>query len=209
MSLSRELLAATSLIFICSGAYGLSDTPVVAHTGSTSPSFATPPGAHFILSGGLSYGGDTLTTAVYTNGDTQDIKAGSLVQLGMGGYWQMQDSPVAMQLTANYHIDGASGKNGSIKFTRYPIEGLVYYTGFERLHLGGGVRYVLSPSYNYDVGSSYSVSFKDTVGLVGEIGYALTPLLWMNFRVVSEQYKTSSATYSGNHAGLIFTYRFE
>lgn len=208
MSLKKTLVA-TTLVISCWNAQALSEAPIAQQANPQAESFITPAGAHFILNGGLTYGGDTLATAVYTNGDTKNIKAGSIFQFGMGGLWQMQDTPIAIQLTANYHFDGASGSNGSLKFTRYPIEGLLYYTGIERVHLGAGVRYVLSPSYKDNVGISYTVNFENTTGLVGEFGYAMTPVLWMNFRLVSEKYKSGSTTVNGNHAGLIFTYRFE
>ncbi|MDD5470907.1 MAG: hypothetical protein PHP05_03180 [Sideroxydans sp.] len=209
MSRKFRLFAATSFFFACWNTYALSDIPEPQPAPQQTLSFYTPPGAHFILGGGLTYGGDTLTTAVYTDGTTKDIKAGSLVQLGMGMLWQASENPIALQLIANYHFDGASGSNGSITFKRYPLEGLVYYTKVERMRFGLGARYVLSPRYEDKVGVPFTVNFDNTVGVVGEFGYAMTPVLWMNFRVVSEKYQHANLSFSGNHAGINFIYRFE
>jgi len=180
-----------------------------AQTAEAPVSYTLQPGPHFILNGGLTYGGDTLATAVYNNGSTKDIKAGSLVQLGMGMLWQMQDRPLALQITANYQVDSVSGSNGSLTFSRYPIEGVLYYTAKERMRFGLGARYVLSPSYQDKVGIPYTANFDNTLGLVGEFGYAMSPVFWMNFRLVSEKYQFGTSSYSGNHAGINFTYQFE
>jgi len=218
---NNKLIAALALSAACTGAHALNDQPAVGQSATTS--FATAPGAHFILNGGLTYGGDTLVTVNYSDGSSGKVKAGSFVQLGAGMLFQMQDNPVALQITANYHYDLERGSNGSVLFYRYPIEALAYYTGNERWRLGGGVRYVANPMRTINLnGTMYRISFDNAFGLVGEAGYAITPDFWVNVRAVLEKYQprdytingafsanmSTSPSVNGNHLGVNFTYQF-
>ncbi|MFH2135775.1 MAG: hypothetical protein ABII81_11490 [Pseudomonadota bacterium] len=184
--------------------------------------YATSPGAHLILNGGITYGGDTLVTVTYGDGSTGKVKAGSLAQVGVGVLVQMEDRPLAIQVTGNYHYDLEQGSNGSVLFYRYPVEAMAYYTGNERWRVGGGVRYVTGPTRTITLNGKFRVHYDNAFGLVGEAGYALTPNLWMNFRAVLEKYQpkeysvngvvttnlSSSPSVKGNHLGVNFTYQF-
>ncbi len=178
---------------------------------------------HLVLNGGLTYGGDTIYTAVYTNGSTSNIKGGSLLQFGIGGLYQFENDPIALMLSANYHFDTAIGSNGDVTFGRFPVEMLAYYTGKERFRIGGGVRIINSPETTATVnGFTEKMTFDNTTGLVGEIGYQLSPQAWLNFRFVSEKYQgktftnasgtvlsmAGTAPYSGSHLGVNFSYEF-
>lgn len=185
----------------------------------------TKPGFHFVINGGMTYGGDTIATAHYTDGTTSDIKGGSLIQIGVGGLYQFENTPLALMLSANYHFDSAFGQNGDITFSRVPIEALAYYTGKERFRIGGGVRIVNSPELNATInGLTDKIIFDSTTGLVAEVGYQLAQQGWINFRFVSEKYTANKITWSGgavtslvgitapvsgSHFGVNFTYEFQ
>lgn len=183
---------------------------------------ANDPGLHFMLSTGLTGKGDTIYTVDYTNGDSHKIRAGSLIQLGTGLVWQSATLPLAAAFTANYHFDRANGWNGSVKFERVPLEAIAYYTGLPRWRFGGGVRFVQSPRYEYDVNDDdVQLKFKDTAGAVLEAGYNITPNMWINLRLVSEKYKPTSVringvtssvgdigSYDGSHAGVNVVFQF-
>lgn len=179
-------------------------------------------GVHFTLSAGLTGGGDKVATIQYTNGDSTSLHAGGLVQFGAGALWQFK-APVALLLSANYQVDDANGSNGNATFDRIPLEALLYYTGEKRWRFGGGVRFVQSPKYtgHIDGQSDDTIEFKDTVGAVAEVGYALSDHAWVNLRLVSEKYKPSSVTtggttytsgnfdsVDGSHVGINFLYQF-
>ncbi len=221
MNILIKSLSATALFLLTLSAHALSDqaTPEQAATPGISP---TRPGLHLVLNAGLTYGGDTIYKAVYTNGNTSNVKGGSLLQLGIGGLWQSDQAPVALMLSANYHFDNVSGTNGNLKFSRVPIEMLAYYTGKERFRIGGGIRLVNSPEAGGTVnGISDKITFDNCNGLVGEIGYQLSSQGWLNFRFVSEQYQgkthttgtgttslAGTAPISGSHLGMNFSYEF-
>lgn len=199
------------------------DSPAVPATPQITP---TKPGLHFVLNGGLTYGGDTIATAIYDNGSSTDIKGGGLLQFGAGCLYQLVNQPLALLLSVNYQFHSASGTTGSISFGRMPIEALAYYTGKERFRIGGGVRMVKSPEYISEVSSpAYPVkqiTFDDTTGLVAEIGYQLSSQSWLNFRFVSEKYQgktmtlwnnvsgsiAGSSPLSGSHLGVNYSYEF-
>lgn len=216
-------LCATSLLTLSLCAHALSDQEA-ADRGISQQITPTKPGLHFVINGGMTYGGDTIATAVYTNGMTTDIKGGALIQFGAGALYQFENRPVALMLSANYHFHSAMGQNGDITFDRMPIEALAYYTGKERFRIGGGVRFVNSPEFNASVnGISDKIIFDNSTGLVAEIGYQLSSQGWLNFRFVSEKYNANHIVWnggavtslvgltvpvSGSHLGVNFTYEF-
>lgn len=220
MNAPTRILSAIALFSLALAAHALSDQPATEQPIALSGIAPTAPGLHLVLNGGLTYGGDTIATAVYTDGTTVSIKGGSLLQFGIGGLYQFDTTPLALMLSANYHIDTASGSNGSLTFSRVPVEMLAYYTGKERFRIGGGLRIVNSPEYNSTL-SGNKITFDNATGVVGEIGYHLTKQGWLNFRFVSEKYQAKtrtsggwtyslagSAPLSGSHLGMNFTFEF-
>jgi hypothetical protein len=190
---------------------------------TASNSIATKPGMHFLINMGLTYGGDDIFTATTTTGSTKNVKGGGLVQFGLGGLYQFESAPMALLLTANYHVDSVTASNGDLNFHRYPIETLAYYTGAERFRIGGGVRIVTSPEASMTInGATQKIVFDNATGYVAELGYKMSQMSWINFRYVSEKYQgktytsTSGTTTSlagtkaidGSHFGVNVTFEF-
>lgn len=225
MKVTTKSFCAILLLTLSAHAYGLSDQEA-ASRGVTQSIQTTKPGFHLMINAGMTYGGDTVATAYFNNGSSTDIKGGGLMQFGAGGLYQFENTPLALMLSANYHFHSAGGTGGSVSFNRFPIEALAYYTGKERFRLGGGVRIINSPEADSTTqGSGFTVKnvlYKDTTGLVAEIGYQLSSEGWINFRFVSEKYQGKTATAyngataslandspkSGSHMGVNFTYEF-
>ncbi|MDD4912368.1 MAG: hypothetical protein PHP57_08750 [Sideroxydans sp.] len=218
-------ICAFACTFYSLNAFALSDQEA-AERGVSLSTQPTQSGLHMLINGGLTYGGDTIATAVYTNGSSTNLKGGGLVQFGLGGLYQFAEQPVAVLLSANYHFHSAGGSAGSINFGRMPIEALAYYTGKARYRIGGGIRMVQSPEYSSDVSSATSpvkqVTYENTQGIVAEIGYQLSSQGWLNFRFVSEKYQEKTMTLwngasssrawvspkDGSHLGVNFSYEF-
>jgi Outer membrane protein beta-barrel domain len=166
----------------------------------------------FALHLGLTGGGDKLATANFDDGSTSSIRAGGLVQSGAGLLWQPAAGPVAVQATFNYHVDDVSAFNGSLRFSRYPLEVLGYYTGLPRWRFGAGPRFVFSPRLKVDVpGDNSKITFDDTVGAVAEAGYQFGNYMWLNLRLTGEKYKvkaidgttvSADSDISGNSVGV-------
>ena len=162
---------------------------------------------------GLTGGGDTLSSVRFTNGSTEKIQAGGLIHAAAGVLWTPTDIPFAGHLMFGYHVDNITADNGDLRFSRYPIEVLALYTGAGPLRLGAGLRYVNSPklSVSIDGQSGANVTYDDTVGVIVEVGYQISPRTWLALRGTFEDYKanslngsniTAGGTSSGNSVGL-------
>lgn len=172
----------------------------------------------FALTAGLTGGGDKLATATFRDGSTQSIRAGGLVQIGAGVLWQPAGTPLAVQATFNYHVDSVNASNGDLRFSRYPVEVLGFYTGLGPWRIGGGARFVLDPSLTIDVpGTNLTVDFEDTIGAVLEAGYQFGRYVSVNLRYTVEKYKPKTAStgtvatgssVSGDSVGLNVVFSF-
>jgi len=165
----------------------------------------TKSGFHKVFTVGYSLGGTEFADAHYPSKSLFNlgIRAGAGFQMGIGGLYQFEQIPFALSLTANYHSDFDGSSSSNVEFIRYPIEAVAYYSGIERIRIGGGVRRVLSPSfianinrppnnYTYTPKTSClpsSIDFDNTNGLIAEIGYQIDSKGWINLRYVSEKYR--------------------
>ncbi len=212
MKLLFQSLSASALLLLAVSANALSDETTAGIPAA--PKFSPRPGFHVVLNGGLTYGGDTIATT-----NIADIRGGGFVQIGGGVLYQFENQPLALMLSANYHVDDVVGQNGDVTFSRFPIEMLAYYTGKDRFRIGGGLRFVTSPKFNATVnGITDKIDYSNTTGIVCEVGYQVAPQGWLNFRFVSEKYTPASYSLSsavipispsGSHLGVNFTYEFQ
>ena len=165
----------------------------------------------FLLGGGLTFGGDTLATVQYTNGDSEDIKGGGLVMLYGGTEIRLGDA-VSFQAALGYHIDDTStASNGSVRFSRMPVDMLFHFHINERLRLGGGLQFVHNPELKGSgAAGGVNVKFDDTTGTVLEGEYLFSPHIGLRLRYVSEEFdvKGSNATADGSHFGVLLSYYF-
>lgn len=181
----------------CLAALGLGATALDASAqayGGPAPGFAPAQrDFYFVLSGGLTGGGDKLAEVRYSNGDREAIRAGGLFQLNAGLLWQPALAPVSVQATIGWHADSIDASNGDVVFSRVPVEVLGYFTGVPRWRFGGGARFVRDARLETDVdGFSDTLRFRDSTGLVLEAGYQIAPRGWLNVRFTDEEYEAQS-----------------
>lgn len=163
-------------------------------------------GAHFMLTGGLTHGGDKIATIEYEDGDDADIRAGGLFLLGLGVDYRFTPS-WELQLTLNYQFDRANAENGDASFHRMPIDLLGFYRqGAHRF--GGGLTYHMSPEFEADFDSlddNISVDFDDALGLVLEYDYFFNDSLSVGVRYTTIEYEISdySEEVDGSYFGLM------
>lgn len=189
-----------------------------------SPALAneSPGGLKFALTGGLTLGGDDLFKVQFADGDSDKIKAGEILQVGAGALYQSPTMPLAAQITISYHFDTIFADNGDAGFDRYPLEGILYYTGVQDWRFGAGARLALSPEADASAaGDEVTVEFKNGTGFIVEVGYQVANNFWMNLRAVQEEYEvkrfnvngmdlalSDDRDVSGNHVGLNFLWAF-
>jgi hypothetical protein len=171
----------------------------------------------FVLTGGITAGGDTIAKVEYSNGDSAKIKGGGLVQLGAGLQFQPNAKPFSVLATINYHVDNATAKNGDARFDRIPVELLGFYHLNSNWRIGGGWRHVINPRFtaDFDYQPSITVHYKDADSLVLQVGFG-SERFWGGLRYVNESYKAESGRINnspalridtskddGSHIGLI------
>jgi len=192
MTPRRRSSGAASMILLGAAAFAgaMMSEPVAAQTRVEVWPYERP--LRPVLYAGLSGGGDTLATVRFTDGTTQSVNAGGLVQISAGLLWVPGVTPYQLQATVGYQVDRVGARNGDVRFTRYPVEVIGYYTGVPNWRFGVGARFVNSPRLSANVGGSDEVRFKDTNGGLLEVGWQAARNLWVNGRVVSERYEVSS-----------------
>lgn len=151
-------------------------------------------GFRAVATGGVTYSGDDWQVATSSAGKPVLIQGGGKFELGGGVLWQSAQYPVQASLLANYQFDRDAGVNTDAKFTRVPVDAMVYYTGLGKIRIGVGAAYIFSPTVKATVdGREQEIKFKNTVGGAFEIGYQVTPQIWTNLRLGSEKYKPKDA----------------
>ncbi|HEU4777395.1 MAG TPA: outer membrane beta-barrel protein [Telluria sp.] len=172
------------------------------------PSAAT--GLRPFLGAGLTFGGDDLSTVRYTDGTSETVKAGGVVQL-TGGVDYRINSDFSLQTSISYHADSTSGSNGSVTFSRLPIELIGYYNVSPEWRIGVGARYVGSVKLSGSgAANGINASFDNTVGALIEGEYLMNDKVGLKIRFVSEKFTESysKVKVSGNHIGGFANYYF-
>jgi opacity protein-like surface antigen len=166
-----------------------------------------------VLGVSVTGGGDTLATVSYTNGDSQNVKSGGLLHL-FGGV-EFKTGAFALQANVGYHVDDTNAKNGSVKFSRNPIELLGFWHAADSFRLGLGARKAGSAKLSSSgaAASIGSLKLESKAGAIVQGEYLYNGGNGSVFlRYVSEKYTvgtgSSKASVSGNHVGLGVSYRF-
>jgi hypothetical protein len=148
----------------------------------------------WVATAAVTHGGDDWQVARSAAGTPLNMHGGGRFALGAGMAWKSAAYPVMGTLVANYHFDTRAGVNGDAKFTRAPIDGMVYFTGLEKLRFGVGLSYIVSPSVKASIdGQSHTITLKNAIGKSVEIGYELSPNLWANVRLSSAKFEPKAA----------------
>ena len=172
------------------------------------PAVPAAGGLRPVLGALVTAGGDTLVTVRYTDGSSQNIRSGGLLQLFAGG--ELDTGSVVVQATLGYHVNDTNASNGSVKFARYPVELLGLARVGEHWRLGGGLRKALNArvtSSGAARGSIGGADFDSELGLVLQ-AERLFGAGSVFGRVVTEKYSLGRERIDGNHLGIGVSYRF-
>ncbi len=164
-----------------------------------------------LLGLGLTSGGDKLVTVQFTDGSSSNVKAGDLFVLYGGAEFRLGDR-LGLQATVGYHsADSKAASNGSVKFTRIPVDVLLMFSATDSVRLGGGIQFANSPDLKGSgFASNLSQKFDSTRGLIVEGEYLFNGQFGFKLRYVSEKYKVSGTNIKvdGSHVGGLFSYYF-
>lgn len=163
---------------------------------------------------GLTFGGDTIATVNYTDGDSAKVHAGGLFALNGG--LELQFTPlVSAQAMLSYHVDRANASNGSVRFERTPLELLGHFRLNDWFRVGGGARYTSGAKTRATGEASGAIvneDFKPAWGTVVEGEFFATQSFGIKLRYVSEKFKSKTFPFlsdvDGSHGGVYFMYYF-
>ena len=164
---------------------------------------------------GLDSGGDDLITVVYSGGETADIKAGQLFTFAGGIMYHPEATNYAVEATIGYKFDKANATNGTVEFTRMPIDLIASYRN-ENHRIGAGLTYHLSPELTCEISAicSGNVNFSDAQGFVIQYGYEFETLtgsiLDIGVRYTSIDYEMEgiSGEVDGSAPGIFVSFAF-
>ncbi len=166
----------------------------------------------FLVGFGLTFGGDNLVSARYTDGSTDTVEAGGGYMIYAGAEYRLNEN-VSLQATLGYHDDSIKAQNGEASFSRVPLELMGYFHVHDAVRLGAGTRFVNSPKLTASGGVpplNINQSFDSAIGLVIEGEWLIGKQFGLKLRNVSEKYKAQGfvGTVSGNHVGLMGNFYF-
>lgn len=164
----------------------------------------------FVIGAGLTFGGDKLATAYYTDDTEEDIRAGGMLALLAGLDYRVSPQ-FSIQGTIGYHVDNSTASNGDMTFSRVPLELLGYYHVNEQVRVGGGIRHVTSTEFSSSGASDIGdFEFDDSTGAVAEIEYMYSRQLGVKLRWANDKFKEkrSGASAKGDHVGLLVNFYF-
>lgn len=199
-----------NIAFALALALGVAFIGTAQAQGTTQDQDAADKRLRFVAGAGLTYGGERIVTARYTDGDTVDIDGGGSVALLVGLDYRI-DPRFSVQGTVGYHVDNASGTNGDVRFERVPLELLGYYHVNGQVRVGGGLRHVTGASLRTngvaDIGDH---EFKNATSGVAEIEYLYAPSLGFKLRYASDRYafRHLRDSIGGQHVGALVNFYF-
>jgi opacity protein-like surface antigen len=169
------------------------------------------PAVRPLLGMGFTFGGDKLYTVEFRDGSSDTVRAGGIFTLYGGVEFRATDA-LAVQATVGYHGDSTrAASNGSIRFSRYPVDVLALFSVNDKVRLGGGVEFVNSPKLSGSgVVGDFNVRFNNTAGVVLEGEYLFTRNFGMKARAASIKFKVDGASdkIDGSYGGLMLNYYF-
>lgn len=165
-----------------------------------------------LLRMGFDGGGDKLVTVQWDDGSSKTLKAGQLMTFAGGLLYHPGD--YAVEGTFGYKFDKVNGSNGSITFSRMPLDLVVSWApGNHRL--GAGPTVHLAPKFDCSATGvcAGTVNFNTAFGGIVQYAYGF-PLgnagmeLGARYTVISYKASDGGGSLSGNAIGGFFGFWF-
>ena len=169
---------------------------------------------HWIVSGGLQNGGDTLQEVVDagTGEVLEKLKAGGFFNVRVGGVLALgQASDWSVEMTAGYLYDEVNSNinvNDNAKFERATVEVIPFYN-FGRQRIGFGATYHFNPKFEQTAGvGNVEIEFDDAVGGILQYDVMYNQQLSVGFRATYIQYELGSLSVDAPSFGMHVNYQF-
>lgn len=159
---------------------------------------------------GYDSGGDTLTTALFTDGHTANIKANEGFSIGGGVRMAYPEKHLDTEITIAWKQESINATNGDIDFTRYPLELLVFYN-LNTWRVGGGLTHHLNPKVSSSgAGTAFigSGNYDNATGFVLQVDFLSGKQMAIGLRYTSIDYKPEGGGTSAKGDGVGFSLGF-
>jgi hypothetical protein len=158
----------------------------------------------FLVQLDLDMGGDDLAHLEFTDGESQDVKAGQGVAFGVGGYVRPVESvSFEIQGIIGYKVVFTAADNADIKVTRTMFQLNGIYRFANDWYAGGGYTRHMGIKLDGD-GFFDDFEFDDASGFTAEFGWRWVGLHYTKMDYSSPGYEDADAS----HVGIRFTHLF-
>lgn len=139
-------------------------------------SMAIPAQAGIVLQLGVDAGGDEMVRANFTDGETQSIDAGEFTHFDIGfSFPNDRAHPTwESQLTIGWKNATIQAENGSLDWTRYPIDFMQFYV-VDAWRFGAGLTWHFNPTLEGSGVVHGKASFDDAMGFLLEADFLMGP----------------------------------
>jgi hypothetical protein len=163
-----------------------------------------PPGGGFLTQMDMEFGGDTVATVAFEDGDTQNVHAGQGISLGIGGWFRPSENvPVEIAASIGYKFVTTAADNADINLSRSVFKLNATYWFRNTWFVTAGLTHHMSPELDGD-GFFEDVRFDDATGFTMETGWRWIALRYTKITYSLPGFEDTDAS----SAGLSFTYRF-
>ncbi|MDB6012603.1 MAG: hypothetical protein JWL65_4853 [Gammaproteobacteria bacterium] len=169
------------------------------------PSNGTSDRDHFgvVLEVDGEFGGDNIAQVYYTNGVTQDIRAGQGVTLAVGAHYQPASLPLDFTATVGYKLVRTAAYNTNLGVDRVVVKFTGAYLLPNNFWVDAGPVWHTDVKFNGD-GYVPDISFDDAIG--GSVGAGWR---WFGIEYTSIRYKSAlTGTVDGSSVGATFAWKF-
>jgi hypothetical protein len=150
------------------------------------------------------FGGDTLVTVDFEDGDEQDIDAGQGLAVSVGGWFRpMADNNFIIEALLGYKYTMTAASNADINLSRTLLQLNGLYRFPNGFYVGGGLMHHMSPKLDGD-DFFYDIKFDDATGFNAEIGWRWVALHYTVIEYENEFVRNINAS----SLGLRITYEF-
>jgi len=164
-------------------------------------------GVRPVVVAGYDAGGDPIATMTYTSGRSDSIKANEGLYLGGGVSVLNEAGNIELLAALSVKYQGLHADNGDIRWTRFPLDALLFYR-WPSFRLGGGLTYVMEPRVKGSGASSnIDATFDNATGVLLQGDYLLDGFA-LGLRATLLDYKFAGSTVKASGVGVSFGFTF-
>lgn len=156
----------------------------------------------FQIAAALEFGGDDVATVLFTDGSSQDVKAGQGITIAAGMHYLVTPK-IDLQATIGYKYVTTQANNADINLSRIPVEISAHYLLPNDFHIGiGGVTHQGIKFESDGVGED--AEFDDAYGVTASLGWRWVSLSYTDIDYKDEGGNKFDASNFGLRAKFMF-----